>query len=373
MNKRYFPFMVALLLTLCACSPKVAGSQVHHEPIMPDNVEQLTQLVSIGDRIINNYSADIEFSPDGQFIITLGHLIWEPGDSNRADVVVWEAETGIEQARQSLEIRILNAVAFHPNQPIVALGGENSAVYLWDYHSGETVLVTGGIPWSPGGSMTFADGSVVERVPVTSLAFSRNGTILAVGYSEGWGHSTVELYAISRGAQQENFEPYWAHIIQRGGWLDLAFIPDDMLLTGSHDNSVYLWDPITGELLDQHQLFTGDKLITDMAYSQDGELMITTIWDQINNDQTSFWDAETFENVDLLNHLGGLKALNLDASMMAVAGENEVSLWDIATKTQLTTIEVSGKVSAITFSPDGALLAFANPGGKIHLWGIPQE
>jgi WD40 repeat protein len=221
--------------------------------------------------------------------------------------------------------------------------------------------------------MTLADGSVVERVPVTSLAYSADGATLAVGYSEVWGHSTVELYDVTEGANAQLNEPYWTYTLQRAGWLDLAFKPDETILTGSYVNTIYFWDPITGELLDQHQLFTGDRLIKDMAYSQDGKLLITTIRDQTNRNQTSFWDIENFENVDMLNHLGGLKALNSDTSLMAVAGANEVSLWDLATKTQLKAFEVSGEISAIAFSPNGTLLAFANPGGKIHLWGIPEQ
>jgi WD40 repeat protein len=356
MNKKFILHVMGLIFMFIvpACSPN---------PIIPDNVEQLSPLVTIEDDHTKNLTG-IEFSADGDLMIALDHAVFK--NQEPCEVVLWYTATGKEHASQNLDLWALSTAAFHPNKPLVALGGSNSAVYLWDFNSGETTLVTAGIPWSPDGSAILSDGSIIEMVPVTSLAFSPDGAILAVGYSEVWGHSTVELYDMTEGAKQGNIQPYWTHTIEYGGYLTLAFDPNGKILMVSHANDIYLWEPISGELLQQHHLSIEDLYITDLTLSQDGKILLTT-----TPDQTYFWDRDTFEKIDKLNHLGGLKALNLDASIMAFIREDEVSLWDIQTGEQLSVLDVPA-ASFIGFSPDGTLLTTVGKDDILRLWGIPE-
>lgn len=365
MNKKLFSQLVplVLLILVTACSQNAIKSPSPREAITSDNVEKLVTLAIIDDSSPLHLSG-FEFNDNGDLIIALDH---EQYDSLEAcEVVVWETDTGAEKARELFELNALMSAAFHPNETQVALGGSNSAVYLWDFESGETTLLTEGIPWSHGGSMTLSDGSIVEMVPVSSLAFSPDGAILAVGYSEGWGHSTVELYDMTKVSQQEVSEPYWTNTITKPGWLTLAFHPNEMILMGSYYNVIYLWDPITGKLIDQHFLNNKDPYKIDLAYAQDGKIIITS-----TIDQTSYWDSQSFEELDMLDHLSGLKAINFDASIMAVSGDKEIQLWDIATEQLLKSLDVTGRASTISFSPNGTILAIASPDGKIHLWGLP--
>jgi len=365
MNKKIIMRSITLftLMLIASCSQDNSKFTPTTKLIMADNIEELTQLFSIDE--YDSYTFEgIEFSADGDLVIALDHAIFQ--NQKPCRVALWDTATGKEQASQSLDLWALSTAAFHPNKPLVALGGSNSAVYLWDFSSGESTLVTAGIPWSPDGSLSLSDGSIVEMVPVTSLAFSPDGAILAVGYSEVWGHSTVELYDMTEGAKQGNIQPYWTHTIEYGGYLTLAFDPNGKILMVSHANDIYLWDPISGDLIQQHRLSIEDLYITDLTFSQDGKICLTT-----TPDQTYVWDRETFEKIDKLNHLGGLKAINLDASIMALIRNGEVSLWDTQTSEQLIVLEVPA-AAFVRFSPDGTLLATAGYGDVLRLWGIPE-
>lgn len=174
-------------------------------------------------------------------------------------VQVWMQPFADNARRFTGHSGIVNAVAFLPDGMSVVSGGYDATVRIWPLNGGTPVVVT--LP-SPVSSLVVArdgmiaagcaDGSVVllagdgnilatiaaTETPVTSLAASPDGSMLAAGSPRG------AVSVIDTNARRGRFTlngpglPVWS----------LAFTPDGRhILSGGADRIVRRWDARSGE------------------------------------------------------------------------------------------------------------------------------
>lgn len=199
----------------------------------------------------------------------------------------------------------------------------------------------------------------------------------------------------------------------------LAFSPDSgRLASSSYDQTVRIWDVVTGELLltlDQPAQSKGvawspDGLrvaaSTDVASDRNGHVRV---WDAISgelqldipvgNTRTGIvafnpagsrivvgmqeahvaqvFDAQSGEALQTLTghvaNAGGV-AYSPDGSRIATSGNNEdrtIRLWDAASGQALLTLHTASGVGRVAFSPDGKLLASQHHDGTTRLYVLP--
>ena len=131
----------------------------------------------------------------------------------------------------------------------------------------------------------------------------------------------------------------------------MAFSPDGKTLAGGGD-VIILWDVTTGDELAR---LSGDiRSVWDLAFSPDGRLLFSA------GDSVKVWDLATRrEKTSFGKSASRSIAISPDGKTLAVAGE-PIQLWDLATqkeRARLTGHKVP--VAAVTFSPDGKVLASA--------------
>jgi WD40 repeat protein len=64
-------------------------------------------------------------------------------------------------------------------------------------------------------------------------------------------------------------------------------------------------------------------------------------------------------------------AFSPDGRILAVAVEQAVQLWDVATASRLTSLEGhEGKVNCLAYSPDGTRLASGSSDRTVRLWDV---
>jgi WD40 repeat protein len=152
----------------------------------------------------------LAFAPDGSRLVS--------GDS-AGIVKVWEVTTGQERAslRACEPGAGLTAIVISPDGALfVTAGFLDRSVRLWDAASGE-----------PRGELPRTDSSV------TGLAFSPDGTILAMARGDG----TAALWGLAPPREQGSVRA------QGRGLQAVAFSSDGRLLaTGGMDGAVRLWD-----------------------------------------------------------------------------------------------------------------------------------
>ena len=90
----------------------------------------------------------------------------------------------------------------------------------------------------------------------------------------------------------------------------------------------------------------------------------------LNDDKVELWNIAARENIaTTLKHSGLVHsvAFSPDGKTLASGALGTVKLWDIATRTNVTTLRNTG--GAVAFSPDGATLA-SGGSGTVRLWDV---
>jgi WD40 repeat protein len=275
----------------------------------------------------------VAFSPDGKTLATsTGSVTVNGQDSGPAQVwdIATRRQTGTIANGGTIgngDLSATNAGAFSPDGRILAIGGDNNvaggvgAVWLWNVATRHQI----------GGMLTpdLLSGGV------TSVAFSPDGQVLAVG-----------------------------------GFNDVNHI------NGAYDGAVWLLNVATGHPIGSIQ--TGSGAVTSVAFSPDSKTLVTG-----GSDGTArLWDVATRRQVgNPLTGGGGAVgsvAFSPDGQALAVGGTNDsdgdgtVQLWDVATDEQIGGVlnMGPGAVSSVAFSPDGKTLAAADGHGPARLWNV---
>ncbi len=194
--------------------------------------------------------------------------------------------------------------------------------------------------------------------PVTSVCFSPDGARLATGSED----NTVKLWDAVTGDELHTFKEHTRRVTS------VCFSPDGArLATGSEDNTVKLWDAVTGDEL--RTLKGHIDYVTSVCFSPDGVRIATGSGDNT----VKLWDAVTG---DELRTLKGHKdyvtsaCFSPDGARLATgSGDKTVKLWDAVTGDELRTLTGhKDYVTSVCFSPDGARLATGSEDNTVKLW-----
>jgi WD40 repeat protein len=180
-----------------------------------------------------------------------------------------------------------------------------------------------------------AHGEIIGRISgqtgkVTALAFSRDGTRLAVASGLAGKAGEIRMYRLPPDglprAQPE-------HVIAAHGDViyDLAFSPDGRLLAScGYDRLIQLWETATGKGL--HSLKDHSDAVYSVAFSPDGKLLASG------------------------------------------AADRAVKVWDVATGKRILTLgEATDWVYAVAWSHQGRHLAAGGVDKSIRVWEVSPE
>ncbi len=327
--------------------------------------------------------SDIDFSPDGKSLAVGYARNWDM--SQPIDIFVWDVEAafywgqapGTYYKRLSGHLGIVNAVAFDPDGVHLASGGVDGTVRLWNTTTGDSKLILKGYPMSEGS--LYMLGTTLENFPVSSLAFSPNGAILAVGGGGFWSPGWLEFYDVITSQQISMLFPKCD--FPCGGLSDvheIAFNPDGTMLASAHgDGIVRIWDVANGKEIRELADIQGS-----IAFSPDGKMLITEGSLAEGNSATAqdlsggiqFWDVQTGKMVKMLDvGVESIRsmAISPDGRILAVVHDRSVDLWEMASGEIFA--RIGGDSPVISFGPDGSGLAVGDSSGVIHLWVMLED
>jgi COMPASS component SWD3 len=149
----------------------------------------------------------VTFSPDGSLLAAGGH---------DRTVRLWDAEWGRETAVLTGHADWVRCLAFSPDGRTLVSGSEDSAIKFWDVACGEEKAALRG-----------------HTASVRQIAFAPDGrTLISASWDE-----TVRVWDVTTGCQRTAFD--W----KIGRVHCVALAPDGMTAAaGGHDGSVVVWD-----------------------------------------------------------------------------------------------------------------------------------
>jgi hypothetical protein len=275
----------------------------------------------------------VVFSPNGKLLASGGQ---------DGTMRLWDIATGKVVRRFKGHEKPVSSVAFSSGGKLLASGSQDKTVRLWDPTGGKQLHVLQG----------HADG-------VQAVALSPDGkTVASAGQDK-----LVRLWQTADGKELRRLKGHRRTIDA------LAFSPDGKLLVSAgRDRTARFWGLAEGKLL---RLVRGPGWIFCVAFSADGKLLASGGLDQMIH----LWEVDTGEGIE---QFGGYEepvrsvALARDGKMTAAGNEDhKVRLWENETGKVRRLFEGHrGPVFTVALSPDGKTLASAGKDAVILLWDV---
>jgi WD40 repeat protein len=302
----------------------------------------------------DDYVSGVAFSPDGRFLVTA---------SRDKTIKVWDAVSHAPRFTWKGHTEAVEAIAITRDGRTVASASGDKTVRLWDVSAhpeyeelNDLDIFVTSIARSPRDNrLALASASRVvvwdpsARKPVAKLndhgeiiadvAFSSDQKTIAIASSG----KDVELWNTISG----KVEALQGHTAQVYG---VAFSPDgSVLASGSGDNTVRLWNVARRQAL-PISLSGHGKAVTAVAFSPGGKTLATG-----SNDHTvRLWDAASGHQL---------------ASVLAIPA----SFSPVAPRSSMNGGTEQPLVTAVSFSPNGEVLASSGADGTVTLWRVDQR
>jgi RNA polymerase sigma factor (sigma-70 family) len=294
----------------------------------------------------------LAFSPDGKQLAAASCRIpsFSPPEGSRSQIVrVWDVQTG-QLHELDGHTGGVTSVAYSPDGTVLATGGHDGTLILWDTASRKLLHKTQTIdePYF------HRKGDGIDSGGIRALAFAPDAKTMASAHHD----STVRLFDAAGGKQLRILRGHTYTVC------DVAFSADGKTLAScSDDQTVRLWDAATGEPRNPRTGHGGG--IGSVLVSPDGKRAVSAGRDR----RIRVWDLG---NGQELLSLGDFKrtihsfSLSPDGTLLAVGmDDGKIQLHDVASGAELRELKGhTGQVRSLSFSPDGKLLVSASPSGK---------
>jgi WD40 repeat protein/actin-like ATPase involved in cell morphogenesis len=188
---------------------------------------------------------------------------------------------------------------------------------------------------------------------VTTVAFSRDGTILATGGND----PAVRLWKVADGTS-------FTRLTRHFGAIRAIAFTEGSIATLGYDGNLMRWG-----LDGQHQKTYGSSNVSMLAFTGDGRFLVKGGKDGVN-----LFDWTTEQTTFLADARTAIQGMAVQGDRLATVVKApdrkvEVHVYNLTTRTRLTTLDGYNGISAeVAFSGDGSMLAIGDEEGRLDIW-----
>jgi WD40 repeat protein/DNA-binding SARP family transcriptional activator len=353
--------------------------------------------VATGENVLELRGFDREvgrigWSPDGRWIAA-------NGDSHTR---IWDATTGELHAALRGHTTFVRGLDWSADSGKIATGGADGTARVWaivddgvqevlSLSAAGTLGSVGGVAFSPDADRILASDEAFTAVAMFDLAVTGRAEWANVPAPPAF--TGVDFLPDGRrivASSEDVTATVWdaetgsalGHTASHGPPEDprtgthiyhVDVSPDGTLIATASNASVKVWDAVTLKEVFSYRSETG---VDDVGWSPDSTRLaisgssdgVTVVLDRSGKAVGQTREAETFFPVSA--------AFSADGALLATGrfqgfegvqlGEYGVTLWDWRTGNEVTVLDTWGE--SLTFSPDGLVLATADPTGPARLW-----
>ncbi|MEG4119602.1 serine/threonine-protein kinase [Microcoleus sp. N9_B4] len=276
----------------------------------------------------------VALSPDGQNLVS----------ASFGTIRIWNVRTGrlVRTLNSVHSKKSVNTLAVSPNSSILASGGGDNNVILWDLKTGRRMRTI-----------------AAHKAAVNAIAFSRDGQTLASGSDD----KTIRLWNVKTGSRLRTLSGH------AGGVNAIALSRDGTTLaSGSQDKTVRLWNLGTGEV---RRIITGHGgPVNAVAFSPNGQIVATASTDntiRLSNVQDGK-RTRTFKG-----HSSWVRTIAFSPdSRTLISGGGDIIVWDLKTGKERSTLSGHSQfVSSVAISRDSKTFVSGSPDRTIKVWRMP--
>ncbi|MEG5040387.1 MULTISPECIES: serine/threonine-protein kinase [unclassified Microcoleus] len=276
----------------------------------------------------------IALSPDGQTLVS----------ASFGTIRIWNVRTGrLVRTLNSVHSKeSVKTLAVSPDSSILASGGGDKNVILWDLKTGRRMRT---IP--------------AHKASVNAIAFSRDGQTLASGSDD----KTIRLWNVRTGSRLRTLSGH------AGGVNAIAVSRDGKTLaSGSQDKTVRLWNLGTGEV---RRIITGHGgPVTAVAFSPNGQIVASASTDKrivLSNVQDGK-RTRTFKG-----HSSSVRTIAFSPdSRTLISGGGDIIVWDLKTGKERSSLSGHSQfVSSVGIARDSKTFVSGSPDRTIKIWRMP--
>lgn len=258
-----------------------------------------------------------------------------------------------ERNRLQGHILSVSSVSFSPNSKdnLIASSGPDQTVRLWKTDGTQWKILKG------------------HNDKVWTVSFSPDGQYIASGSAD----KTIKIWR-KDGNLVTTLKGHQREISH------LSFSPDGQTIaSASTDKTIRLWQ--WKNISVQPQIFIGHQdVVYSVKFSPNGKVIVSGSGDRT----IKIWKIDGTLLSTITQHKGGVNFVSFGSdskTLASISDDNTLRFWKLQTDPLLLkkdSIDIVSKIItkddnkmlAVTFSPNGGLIAYANAEGKIGLWRV---